>query len=345
MLTNLLDISTCTPISQLPSIVNHNNQVITDEFNNIYNYEQNYIKSSVYTPVGSVKAYNAEFTTLTLDHLIIRDPNALSDIVKSTIKITDHNLLQDRYSNSDIEQAISINKLSSKYHFCHDASTIILPNFQNKVKGVLSLNDSYLTVYNVLEQIVYEIKDLKNRVYNNNTTANLAALNETVSTLSANAGISTYSASGVDTGINSVGDEPFAYPYTYLSMSSAQLRRLNVPKLHIVDLLAKKHYTYQNVNNPNITLNNTHYNALECTQPGIVINISLKITDTGNTKFYILLNRKNNKYLTIETTRPELTRIQLICTDAYNNTDGTIWDLYNYSLPNNNTSKIDIITA
>lgn len=333
MLTQLQDISVNTPISQLPNVINYNNKAITTEFSNIYNQDDDYLTKSLYMPVGSVTAYNGTFTNVTLEHLILKNPNALSDVVKDTLAITEHNLLADRYSSPEIANSMNVNKFGTKFHFCHDASTIILPDFYDKVKGVLTIPSQYITVYNVLEQVVAEIKQLKNKTYNNAQSANITALNNTVSLLSDNTPVTNNLVPGTQ-----------VYPKTYLTMTTIQLKRLGVSKLHINDLLAKKLYTYQNINNPNIIVDNTNYNALECDQAGTVINITLKITDSGNQKFYILLNRSLNKYLVIETNRPELSRIQLICTNAYNPEIGTIWDLYNYSLPNNNTSKIDIIT-
>lgn len=169
MLTKLIDTSTCTPIAQLPNILNRNNRAIENEFAEIYDSEENCIKKSVNVPVGSVKAYNGEFTNVSLENLILRNPNALVDVVKNTIKLIPHNLVNERYSSDEVDRAMSINKVSETYHFCHDASTIVLPEFKNKIQEILPdiATMPYYTVYNVLESAIKAIGVLQQNQYVN----------------------------------------------------------------------------------------------------------------------------------------------------------------------------------
>ena len=53
-----------TPIGMLPTIINHNNEAIEDEFNWIFDSSLNRLTKSVYAPTGSITAHNGEFINL-----------------------------------------------------------------------------------------------------------------------------------------------------------------------------------------------------------------------------------------------------------------------------------------
>ena len=96
MLNYLQDASIKTMIGQLPSIINHNNRAIENEFSEIYDTSINKVIKSVYAPSGTVKAHKGEFVNLHVDYLTV---NSIDSLVNS-LQTAKHNYFKNRFTEN-----------------------------------------------------------------------------------------------------------------------------------------------------------------------------------------------------------------------------------------------------
>lgn len=95
MIGTLRDLTKHTMIASLPGIINWNNKQIETEFDNLYNYEKDYLIKSVYVPNGTVTAHTGSFINLRVRSLTIEDPDSLGSQINLDKK---HNDCKDRFS-------------------------------------------------------------------------------------------------------------------------------------------------------------------------------------------------------------------------------------------------------
>lgn len=352
MLNYLLDVSSNTPVAMLPEIVTHNNDAIRNEFDNIYDPEKDRLIRSVYTPTGSVTAYNGVFTNVTIDNLILRSNDALSDVIKDTIQFVPHAIMTQRFSSDTLDKAYSKSLNDTNSRIAHDAGAIVVPSFKY-YQYVEGTSGEILMLQDVLTDLYAKYLALASKV-SGNTAIDMAGIS-TVSAQSASVMSINSDATSVQSKARSVSSrdnaypwdssEPITYPANYVYATIPQLRRNGLPKLHISDLLAGNVYTYYNANAALITVNNTNPIDIESQNEGSVYTLCLSQSVKDKTEFKILLERSENsrKYLLVNAMTPELTRIQLQCKTAYAETVGTVWEIFGYSLPGPDTT-LEIIT-
>lgn len=342
MLNFLLDVSSNTPVAMLPEIVSHNNEAIRNEFDNIYDPDNDRLLRSVYTPMGSVTAYNGVFTNVTIENLILKKPDALQDVIKDTIQYIPHSVLNNRFSTDTLDSAYNKKLQDSYSRIAHDAASIVVPGFKY-YKLVEETNNEVLTVHDALTDLYGKYQTLLNKLSGSIATASVARSSND----SEPAVASTFSARSANT-VASPRDnsypfnkpEPITYPANYVYATVPQLRRNGLPKLHISDLLSGNIYTYYNANASLLTVDNAHPVDIECEHIESVFTLCLKQSVSNNIEFKILLERngKSRKYLKVIAPNPELTRIQLQCKTAYSEAVGTVWEIFGYSLPNPETT-------
>ena len=146
MINYLKNIKKETLIGQLPDIINSNNESIRNEFNWIFDSSLNRLTKSVYAPTGSVKAHFGEFTNLACEDFTIKNVDSLKPSIQSAVEtiiadsfdsstkqLTNHNILNHRFINSEFEES----------NYMHDADSIIY-----------EINDGkYTTIKDVLDNI------------------------------------------------------------------------------------------------------------------------------------------------------------------------------------------------
>lgn len=341
----------------LPDIVTHNNNAIRDEFDNIYDPERDYVKRSVYTPSGSVTAYNGVFTNITAENIILAKNDALTDVVKDTIQYVPHSVMAKRFSTDRLDTAYNKGMSDTYSRITHDADSIVVPGFKY-YKLIENNNGEILTVQDVLTDIYAKYQALSSKI---SGVAGSGTTQSAVAALSLDSGAdepAAYSASPamarskartaaapLDNAYPFENPDPISHPANYVYATIPQLRRNGLPKLHISDLLSGNVYTYYNANSPLITVTNTNTIDVECQSSGSIYTLCLKQSVENKTEFKILLERNGSlrKYLTVDTPNPELTRIQLQCKTPYSEATGTQWEIFGYSLPTADT-VLDIIT-
>lgn len=349
MLTTLIDISSNTPVAQLPTIMNYNNKAITEEFDSIYDSSTNMLKCSLYNPIGSVRAHKAEFTTLTLDNLVLRKTDAIKNTVKNTINDIAHNdiSINSRFSTPEIASNYGIKRNSvSTVNICHDASTIIIPDssitnilrtLNTNNSETIKLDDTFINLYQATEILSKTLAQVIGKV----DAMNDSKISTASESVNYDNEISTFSTR--TTRQPATKTQTTVYPASYMQSSPIILRRLNVPKLHIDDLLKGNNFAYYNIVDTKITIDNSNIAVLDSNTENLIVHLSFTQKQAKNYMYKVLLSRLQKKYLVIETDQPELTKVQLICETPYNSTNGTEWQLSIYSLPSTST-KINIIT-
>jgi len=109
-----------------------------------------------------------------------------------------------------------------------------------------------------------------------------------------------------------------------------QLKRKKLPKLHFNDLTSGNLYSYYNVINGEVTIDDINTACIETENIGLNVFINFNDTDT-NDYYRILLDRKNKKYVKIKKNPLNILEIR---SASYSEEYGTVWKLYNYSVVN-----------
>lgn len=345
MLKKLRELSSTTPISQLPEIFNHNNNVINEGIDYIFDASNGRLIRSVYVPQGKVQAYTGEFRTLTVDSIQINNPTTIiNNIVRRATDIP-HNAFANNFSAASIEYTYEIVNKERDEVICHDASVIAFPSGDSATRNIFnylgfnvanSAPDDTITLYNVIINTTKKIQSIEERV------AALEEWKEIASMLPADSNGITEPENPDDYKNKPVGSIT-TYPKSYMYSTIVQLKRQGINPLHINDLKENGNHiiTYYPVSSP-MEVNNNNYIGIECWQVGRVIDIKFKNTAT-NTPFMFLLNRnnKNNKREYLEVTYAPLNCLQLRCA-GYTDNYGTLWDVYNWSGNPDNFKIVEI---
>lgn len=323
MINRLKDISKATPISMLPEILNKNNQSLREEFDYIFDSSNGCLTKSVRIPQGSVQAHFGEFQNLSADNVSIGNPDPIVSIIRGNIDRFSHNEFIDIFSSKEIKENYKETVYPKEINICHDASVIGLPIYNHK--KFLNLGDDEVpTVYNVIEKCLIKIESLEKKV-------------NTLQTNSNNAGPARYAAQAVS--LFSDNTEPIitevtVYPKSYLGATGVHLRRLGVPKTHIIDLTSNRFMTYYPAAD-SIEVSNTNPIFVETDKVGCVVN--LEFVRTSAAPFRVLLARESGK--AVKMTLNELNRLQLRCI-GYSEDYGPEWDIHSYSVPSKNDIEI-----
>lgn len=329
MLKKLRNINSTTPISQLPDILNYNNDVMTEELEYIYDSSNGRLVKSVYVPQGKIQAYTGEFRTLTVDNIQINNPTTLvNNVVKRAADIP-HNAFGYNFSSSAIENVYEVVNKERNEIICHDASTIAFPAQGNDINSFKYLGfglgnatqDDTITLYNVTIKEINKLQDLENRV------STLETLVDELSIVSGGGGVAI--PDNAENYKNKPTEVEVTYPKTYMYATIVQLKRQHVPALHINDLKGDSHLlTYYPVSNA-VKVNNKTFIAIECWQVGRIVDI--QFDPASNTPFTFLLKRNQDgtrNYLQV--TYAKMNCLQLRCS-GYTDEYGTEWTLYNWS--------------
>lgn len=322
MINRLKDINKATPISMLPEILNKNNQSLRDEFDYIFDSSNCCLTKSVRIPQGSVQAHFGEFQYLSADNVSIGNPDPIVSIIRSNIDRFSHNEFIDIFSSVEIKKNYN-ETIQKEINICHDASVIGLPVYN--YKKFLNLgDDEVLTVYNVIDKCLSKIETLEKKVNNLQINSN-------------NASPARYTAQAVSlltTDTEPIITETTVYPKSYLGATGVHLRRLNIPKTHILDLTSNRFMTYYPAADT-IEVSNTNPVFVETDKVGSVVN--LEFVRTTASPFRILLARESGK--AVKMTINELNRLQLRCI-GYSEDYGPEWDIHSYSVPSKNDIEI-----
>ena len=296
MINYLQNISGKTPVSMLPEVINHNNEAIESEFNWIYDSSTNRLTKSVYAPTGSVKAHFGEFVNLAAEYITVKNIDSLKNALKSAVQKMEHNTFSDCWSSDTIQQAYET--ANNELVLCHDASVIAYK--QSNVYQTLS---SLQSDVNQLKQTVQALNNPQNNVY---------------------------SAGNILDEDSYENDNTVTYDRNLLFASPLQLKRKKLPKLHFNDLTSGNLYSYYNVINGEVTIDDINTACIETENIGLNVFINFNDTDT-NDYYRILLDRKNKKYVKIKKNPLNILEIR---SASYSEEYGTVWKLYNYSVVN-----------
>lgn len=307
MINKLIDISMSLPISMLPSVINKNNDNIQKEFNKLYDDKLNRLLISLYNPTGSVIANTGEFKNIQVDNLTIKDTSSLYGSIKDAIQHVQHNVIGNRFSTPENEQ-----KYISLKNISHDAGSIVYK--EN-------------TVENILTQLLNDVSTLKNNYNELHTSIPHSSTQPTVY------GVTVDNSDNVEDNVSNID---FSYDKSYLYASPLQLKRKNLPTLHLEDIKNGKLYTYHKINNGNVNISDDNINIIETINVGVLADLKF-INHNITQYYYILLSRKTNDLLKVS--KDKLNRVQLKCTD-YSDTYGAEWDIYNYSCLHENDLEI-----
>ena len=314
MINYLYDVSGNLPIAMLPSVINHNNNAINEQFDWIFDSSNNRLTKSVYAPTGSVKSHFGEFVNLSVEYINIKNIDSLSDSIAdsiSNLKVSHKNLTDTGVDGLD--------GLDSKY--LHDASHIYCSCFNNSVEYALTILNS-------------KIEDLSTNLSNINNNMSMSIPSNDFN----NKDSMVYAASVVNTEYDTQQEnkEPITYSKSLLYATPLQLKRQKLPKLHYNDIINGKLYTYYTITTNNVSIDNKNIAAIENSQVGQIINI--KFNNITNKDFKILLNRVTNTYLKMSINPLNILQLKCISADTIN---GDKWELYNYCVTSPNDIAIE----
>ena len=302
MIKELNDVSIRTMIGQLPDIINKNNNIIKENFDNIYDSTLNKIIKSVDTTQNNndgnyVKSQTGNFLNIICDNIVANKITVNDITIDDDDEISNHDKLSNRFKDLNGNNII-INNTNDLRKYSHNACAI---GFQlNSDSDVISLQQVLIDLINQtnLNGSIYGVK-----VNNMN-----------------------YSSSKINESSDELLTEPksFTFDNNVLFASTLQLKRMNLPEYQYNDIKSGNLFTYYEYNNI-ITINDEHTASLTG-NPGQKVKI--KFNDLKKKAYFrIILSRKDKKYLRIS--KDELLRLNLIC-ESTDDVYGTIWDVDTY---------------
>lgn len=293
MKNELINMDLNTLIGMIPSIINRNNISIKNEFDNLYDSSENYIKVPINT-TGRISGNTGKFINLETGPItFIGDPSVLNNFYTTSI-LFDHNSLFNR--NSLNQHSIeSISGLSEE-----------LKNINDRIDALQNINSSNgsitPTMFNVISNdknsnkdssIIIDKKYIK--VYNNNI-------------------------------------DSYNYPVSYYTAAPSYSTKVYKYKGDYIDVLNNMKYNYIIINNSYVKINNEFSYSFNTSKIGTVVNVLFddKHNYYGN-DFKIKLSSNNNNYKTlcINYNDIDLVTLSLICVDI--NEFGIQWKILNYS--------------
>lgn len=125
MFGKYLDVNINSLIGDLPTVINHNNEVSRKEFDNIFDSSSNWLKKSLVANDGRVKTHWGEFINLKCEDLVVNNSvsgKGIEDLIDSKLGSSmSHKNLKHRFSwdpnNSPAD--------SSLITFAHDTKMIV----------------------------------------------------------------------------------------------------------------------------------------------------------------------------------------------------------------------------
>lgn len=357
MINVLNDVSIRTMIGQLPRIINKNNDIIEQNFDNIYDSSLNKIIKPVDTTQNSqdgnyVKSQTGNFLNVICDNIVANKITVQDIIIEGEIKseqINSHNSLKNRYQYKDIRTGSiqTINSTTNKTlnKFAHNAGSIGIGfgggHTQENKEGS-SVDVSIFSLQEVINDIIngnvqkyrsfrhYDTKldkqyDEQGRPIPkdepNPETGQIEYLEQYYNRESY---VALYGSSNPNNPQEIEEPNSFTFENNVLFATNVQLKRMNLPKYQYDDIKMGNIYTYYDYA-PIITINDEHSSSLKGV-PGA--RVHLKFNDLKKKAYYrIILSRKDKKYLRIS--KDELLRLNLICLST-DDTYGSIWDVDTY---------------
>lgn len=348
---HLRDIHVDNPIGLLPNIINTNNQVITAEFDNIFDASNNVLTKSLDASGGFARAHWGYFVNLDVNRLNVKDVSAsFGNILKNV----DHNSLGKRY----FDEFLPEERLADDY-YAHDINMI-----KGLPKALAIMNASIATLWKSLS-----IKKPNGGQYNDALTGtvldasvkysgpdwetdpenpeyiypvdDLSTAQEISETLySAPGGAQTQSAyvfrKTIDNEYVNVFHSDvikYTYPKNYYGLSWKSLEGRVSVNSDLYDIKNGKYYNYVQVVTDIVKIDNSAPFSLSMSNVGAVITVILeksKKADEADNDFVIKLSTKPYEHVYIKAADARMTKIKLICvgiTDDY----GPQFDIYEYS--------------
>lgn len=357
---HLRDIQIQNPIGSLPNIINTNNSIIKNEFDNIFDASNNVLVKSLRIDNGYVRAHWGRFVNIEVDRINIKDvSSSLGDILENV----DHNSLGKRFFDDFLPEE----RLEDKY-YCHDINVI-----KGLPKTLAIINASIATLWKSLS-----IKTPNGGQYNDALTGTVldASLkysgpdwqidpenpeyvypvedaciastsipyNDYVNLKAAKTGVEPEIVRSIEqTGTYKFEkkiDNEFVqvfhsdivkrqYPISYYSMSFKDLEKKVKVKSDLWDIKNHKIYNYIDCISNYVKIDNSRPYSLSLSNVGTVITLLLDNTDDKK-PFQIKLNGKTYEHLYVLPEDSRITRVKLICvgmTDDY----GPEFEIYEYS--------------
>ena len=341
-----------TMIGQLPGIINENNNIIKQQFDEFYDSSNGILMKSVNTTLNGqsgdyVKSHLGEFTNLVTDNIIVTSNNSEQAWLS-------HQMLNNRYgsSNSSINAGnpTLVNSTSSdtlNKYYCHNAHAIGV-RFQNNVYSLAYILDGILNSLGSItgpngETInaqqwsenwpvtIYDLDDNGNRIpIYDPDTGEITGYQHHTEYVSKNRRTTRYGAvNPMLESDESLGESSsFTFDKNLLFANKVQLKRMNLPEYQYNDINNGQLYTYYTYS-PVITINDEYTSSI---QAEIGDKVKIKFNNLNKKAYYrIILSRKDKTILRVS--KDELVRLNLICID--NDTKyGSSWDVDTYSVRN-----------
>lgn len=295
MKKTLINMDVNTLIGMIPGIVNRNNEIITNAFDEIYNSDSSagYVKVPVNT-TGSVRAVTGRFLNLECGPITFIDSSAMDDFYKTSV-LFNHNQMFNR-DIADQHPISAITGLSKELEDIHEQLNSIVDvsgglfwkNVENVIAfKTLSINPGDENKFAVNKEYI--------KVYDNDI-------------------------------------DMYTYPKSYYTKAPEYSTKKYKSAGDYNDIIYKHKYNYINVFDKYLKINNSNSWAFNATEPGVVVNIIFDDkTNMDNNDFIIKLSSdKNNfKHIRIKYSDIDLVTLTLICTDI--NKYGTQWRILNYN--------------
>lgn len=362
MIRELNDVSIRTMIGQLPDIINQNNIIIEENFDNIYDSSLNKIIKPVDTTQNNqdgnyVKSHTGNFLNVICDNIIANKITVKDIVVEDNITseaITNHDSLTNRYkykslAKNTVTGFTTTNSELKKYS--HNAGAIgvrlgggtsaedqegsqvsdtvkSLQEVLNDIFNKISLYTQYRHYDSVYDYAYDEHGNKIPETYDPETGKPATYVKQWYNRQSA--GVHLYGTENNTDNTEQVIEQPnsFTFENNILFASNLQLKRMNLPQYQYNDIKTGNLFTYYDYS-PIIIIDDEHTASLN----GVYgQRVQIKFKDLKKKAYFrIVLSRKDKKYLRIS--KDELVRLNLICL-SNDDTYGTIWDVDTYCVRN-----------
>lgn len=352
----LRDISIYTQIGLLPNIINANNRIIANEFDNIFDASNNTLIKSVDASKGKVTAHWGEFVNLSVDRLTVKDTSSsFSNILENV----NHNSLGKRFFSDFLPE-----ERATDDYYAHDINMI-----KGLAKSLATINASLATLWESLS-----IKAPNGGQYNDSLTGTVLDASAKYSSSDYQSSseyyypvdsstVYSYGASspslavramqfGIDPStleeIENAGSYSFSklidneyvnvfssdvvkysYPAEYYGYSLQTLKKKVSVLSDIYDIREGMKYNYVNVVSNYVKIDNTKPFSLSLSHVGEVVNLLLDKKDESN-DFIVKLSSHPYEHLHIKASDWRTAKVELICV-SISNDYGPVFDLYKYS--------------
>jgi len=125
MFGKYLDVNINSLIGDLPTVINHNNEVSEKEFDNIFDSSNNYLRKSLVANDGRVKTHWGEFINLKCEDLVVNNTisgKGIEDLIDSKLGSSmSHKILKHRFSWDPNNTPVDASLIS----YAHDTRMIV----------------------------------------------------------------------------------------------------------------------------------------------------------------------------------------------------------------------------